>query len=1076
MLNTVLKQKIDEKLQALSAGDSLKTLFVLKGIPMDLVDPDHAPDVNLTALLENRFAYFGNILNQRKFVTYEEFLLLGSFADYQYDRICILNNNLWMNWYPVDLRCSREQIQFLLNNSEDPDDADDGLAIGPAGGLTDLFGKVQLVGDKYFGIYCDGMQPDSNKIMTVDLFPETDRKLKTREANEAGSIDLLDETDYISLVQALLSQPEEKIIRTVAYTGDIVRLNAHLRILAANCGTLYLLQEKATVPAFEHRDEYTQILQKYWDKDASFRDIPVYDMAKLRDGKKEVIQVSQENIISDIVQQVEKCAGKGRNYRDIFVTASTGSGKSAMFQIPAIYLAEKYNLMTIVVSPLISLMNDQISGLEKRGYTKAKTLNSDISPIVKEDIRRQVADGEIHILYLSPETLLARSDVEQLIGDRTIGMIVIDEAHIVTTWGKQFRPDYWYLGDHIKKLRKRQEEAKGRSFVISTFTATAIYGGVEDMYKETMESLNMPNPITYLGYVKRDDINIVIDRTKKEKGEHNEYEADKFASIEKLVERAAIMGKKTLIYFPTVALINRCYDQLYVDNMTAQVCRYNGAMSKDEKAESYNRFASGEKLVMLATKAFGMGVDIPDIEIVAHFAPTGNVCDYVQEIGRAARDPKLQGEAYYEYNTRDFKHINTLHGLSRVQKYQLVEVMRKIVELYEANMKTGSRDHTRKRNAMLLDAENFTYIFPSPLDDQDNNINKVKTALLMIQKDFKSRNDFSPISVRPIPLFEIGYFKVEPVTQQRLLAKYEDSVEEIDSRTHVCRVMLGKIWKADPDCSKYSFPQFKYMIYSKSDKLPFNSSYTLIPALCVNIMPEKEGAVAYETILASIRGFVDQKVRDEKKARIEDIAEALVNDAGLTHYKAKMICEVLIASMETYKRNYAKSVNPSIVIHYDNSGKPSYSFNVSINSYFAWLDRQYETIRKQTNQNNELYLVNDGGTMIQEMATALGVLEALNVLSFKMIGGANSQIFIYVNQIQPLINIVNKPHLYKNRLLDTVAERHTASVKMLTHLYENDFTSDERWDLLEDYFLGRIPEEVKEACRKERKTGFETAE
>ena len=189
-----------------------------------------------------------------------------------------------------------------------------------------------------------------------------------------------------------------------------------------------------------------------------------------------------------------------------------------------------------------------------------------------------------------------------------------------------------------------------------------------------------------------------------------------------------------------------------------------------------------------------------------------------------------------------------------------------------------------------------------------------------------------------------------------------------------------------------------------------------------------------------------------------------------------MICEVLIASMETHKRNYTKSLSPSIVIHYDNSGKPSYSFNVSINSYFTWLDRQYETIRKQTNKTNELYLVNDGGTMIQEMATALGVLEALDVLSFKMIGGANSQIFIYVNQIQPLKNIIKNQNHYRNRLLDTVAERHTVSVKMLTYLYENDFTSQERWDLLEDYFLGKIPEEVKEACKKERKTDNKTEE
>ena len=127
-----------------------------------------------------------------------------------------------------------------------------------------------------------------------------------------------------------------------------------------------------------------------------------------------------------------------------------------MFLIPAMYLAEQYNLVTLVISPLIGLMNDQVSNLEKQGYKCAKTINSDISQIEKEEIMEDIKEGKCHILYLSPESLLARSDISQIIGDRKIGMIVIDEAHIVTTWGKQFRPDYWYLGDYIKKLRKKQ--------------------------------------------------------------------------------------------------------------------------------------------------------------------------------------------------------------------------------------------------------------------------------------------------------------------------------------------------------------------------------------------------------------------------------------------------------------------------------------------------------------------------------------------------------------------------------------------------------------------------------------------
>lgn len=108
-------------------------------------------------------------------------------------------------------------------------------------------------------------------------------------------------------------------------------------------------------------------------------------MAELENGNKSVVQISQENIISNLVCQVENC-GEGKDFRDLFVTAPTGAGKSVMFQVPAIYLAEKYNLLTIVISPLIGLMNDQVKNLELKNYNHAKTINSDISPIIKQDI------------------------------------------------------------------------------------------------------------------------------------------------------------------------------------------------------------------------------------------------------------------------------------------------------------------------------------------------------------------------------------------------------------------------------------------------------------------------------------------------------------------------------------------------------------------------------------------------------------------------------------------------------------------------------------------------------------------
>ena len=105
--------------------------------------------------------------------------------------------------------------------------------------------------------------------------------------------------------------------------------------------------------------------------------------------------------------------------------------------------------------------------------------------------------------------------------------------------------------------------------------------------------------------------------------------------------------------------------------------------------------------------------------------------------------------------------------------------------------------------------------------------------------------------------------------------------------------------------------------------------------------------------------------------------------------------------------------------------------------------------------------------MTKEYSVVLGILEAMNVLSFKMLGGANSQLYIYINQIQGMKNILNAPYNYKNKLLEIVSQRHLISVKMLTYFYENDFSNEERWDLLEDYFLGKIPEKVKHECKKE---------
>lgn len=1063
MNNSVIKNKLIEKIDSLR--DIENSIIVLKGIPMEAVGSETDFNMKLEKIVENKLEYFLNIYGKRKYITYEEFILLNSFILNQYKNVYIFVNNIYMNQYPLDMPVNASTKDGILKHFMDTDgDENDEEVIGDIDEYIGLYNGVREYNGILLGVYCDEKIPSSTKIEYINLFENEKMKFENVETS-TQIIDLVEEADYVYLVKKVFQKPDELHIRISNYMGDINKLKLHLKILISNWSNwtrFYIVQTQKSDNEFQHREEYTGILKKYWGY-SSFRNLPVYDIAKVEDDKKEIIQISQENIISNLVQQVENCANDNANIRDLFVTAPTGAGKSVMFQIPAIYLAEKYNLLTIVISPLIGLMNDQVKNLELKNYKGAKTINSDISPIIKSEIMEKVSNSEYHILYISPETLLSRSDVEQLIGDRTIGMIVIDEAHIVTTWGKQFRPDYWYLGDHIKKLRKSQLKKKQRSFVIATFTATAIYHGIEDMYTETINSLHMLNPITYLGYVRRNDIKIVIDKSKKDKNVRNEYELDKFEELEWLIKRAMIMNKKTLVYFPTVALINRCYEYLRAKREIEQIAIYHGSLAKDEKDENYNQFLSKEKLVMLATKAFGMGIDINDIEIVAHFAPTGNVCDYVQEIGRAARKEDLQGEAYYHYNAKDFKHINRLHGLSQIQKYQLIEVIKKIDELYTNNVQRKG-NLTRKRNAMLLDAENFTYIFGTPISDEDNNVNKVKTALLIIQKDFEAKIGFSPINVRPIPLFSMGYFEVDNKLQTKLLRIYPDCLEEIEPSRHICRIQLDKIWRRD--YATYSFPKFKYLLYSKDKELKFNMEYPITSALCVSIDYVNDYESVFENIWGCIKGFIGKKVISSDHTAVMEIAEMLESTCGIRKYKARAICEVIIASMDSYRKNFARTTMPIVIEKTTKDGNTKYQFNVAVNSYFNWVEKNYNKIISKT-VDGELYLVNDNGNSTKEISVVLGILEALDVLTFKMIGGANSQLYIYINQIQGLKNILNAPFNYKNCLLNTVSERHLISVKMLTFLYEGDFSNDEIWDYIEDYFLGKIPEKVKRECLKE---------
>lgn len=1057
--------------------NSQGTLFVLKGYSVEEYGGER---INLESVIANKIGRLVQLASHStQIISFDEFICLYDLVILQYKKIIILENPQYMNFYPVNVSLNDDIMQSLIVHFDN--DASGDIELVDISEYTFVYSNFV---NTDFGVACCYNISESllklEKIERIIVKNADEKDLKELESSDGldDYINLCNEIDYYQLVRGLETTD---LIYTVAWESFISgKEGVHnaLKYLNGLYGERIFSMAAAgiNIEPNVHYPEVFEIMDKYWGY-KSFRTLKTYDMSELEKGNKTVVSISQEKIVSDLIEQVEKCRS-GKNFKDIFVTAPTGAGKSLMFQLPAIYIGEKYNLVTLVITPLIGLMNDQVQALESRGYRGARTINSDISPVIKQEILNEVASGECHILYLSPESLLSRSDIVALIGKRRIGMLIVDEAHIVTTWGKQFRPDYWYLGDHVQKLRRTQarNEEDPMPFIIATFTATAIYEGHEDMYHETLNSLHMIDPITYLGYVKRENISIEIGEVEVKKN-RTEYEMNKFDSLISIINTAMMRNQKVLIYFPTVVLINRFGDYCYSKNLGNYVAKYHGQMDAVAKDENFNDFLHGNKQVMLATKAFGMGIDIPDITIVAHFAPTGNVCDYMQEIGRAARDTSIEGHAVYKHMSNDFQHINRLHGLSAIRSYQLVEVIKKILELYithrygEGN---ASGKYAKKRNEMLIDAESFAYIFDGPMSDDSNLINKVKTAMLLIQKDYENRG-YAPFYMRPIPIFAYGYFALSPQTQRMINAKYHKAVEVKYTPLNVCEVNLKKIWETSYE-QKMSFPKFKYMLYSNSEELDFNKKYTFATAMSVEVYFEDNSTQKFHEIFAAIKEATHLSIYQGKYYFFEELVDIIVSKSGLSKYKVESILNVVLAAMDVYRRDYAQKIYGKIYSsHASQNGRVSYLFETSSREFFTWIEKGFRMVQENTH-DGFMYVVNDKtGKNIKEITTLLGVFEAFGVLRFKSLGGSNSQIYIYVNETKTMTMIRDKPYTYKNNLLELINYRHKESVKMLTYLFQNKLTSEQVWEHLENYFLGILPEALIETDTKVNPKNLEVA-
>lgn len=342
--------------------------------------------------------------------------------------------------------------------------------------------------------------------------------------------------------------------------------------------------------------------------------------------------------------------------KDLLISLPTGAGKSVLFQGPALFRSAFSCKLSIVISPLRALMQDQVDSLWHKGfYSNVEFLSGDKSHVEVKDIYRRISGGEVTLLYITPERFRSRSFENSLLtrldADNGLEYVVFDEAHCISQWGQEFRPDYLNAG--------RKVAGYSGVYLIRKLLFSATIS--EQVFEEI--SVLMPGVVTIEGTEK--SYNPVRDHIKMN-FKHNVVDDDRLMEIANYLRsggfnpelsRAIIFVKSRKKAEECALIMSDSLKEVFGPNCTFadKVGAFHAGMDAEDRKDIYEQYKSGEIIILFATKAFGMGMDIPNIHFVTHYSPPGTFEDFLQEVGRAGRNERQRLEAGFDSNDNPIK-------------------------------------------------------------------------------------------------------------------------------------------------------------------------------------------------------------------------------------------------------------------------------------------------------------------------------------------------------------------------------------------------------------------------------------